>query len=243
MIRTLLFPCVLVGITIIAAQSSHAQFTTVINVPPDSAPTLLSSDSQLNLFDGGELTTVQAGFNDDSSNNIEVNVFGGMAGGFSVLNGAVLNFHAGMLDGAVLVRGSGIANLWGGEGNSFAFPQAGGTLNISGGSAIGIIAASSGSSINLIGTEFILDGVDITATLSPQTPFVIGQREVPLTGRFADGTPFAYTLNLPEAGGRGDGGFPEDAILSVILVPEPTTALLMMASLGFVGVAGRRATR
>jgi hypothetical protein len=53
---------------------------TVINVPPDSAPSSIGRSTPLNLGDGGVIGTVfQAGNSDGSSSNVEVNISGGVA--------------------------------------------------------------------------------------------------------------------------------------------------------------------
>jgi hypothetical protein len=74
---------------LVSPADVRAQFTTVINVPPEVAPTSIGSDTQLNLGDGGEIgSNFDAGADDGSSTNVEVNIDGGSVGNsFSAYGG------------------------------------------------------------------------------------------------------------------------------------------------------------
>lgn len=152
-------------------QVVHAQFTTVINAPPDVVPTTIGSSTQLNLFNGGStLNDFKAGAPDGTSMNVEVNVLGGLirAGsigypgstinmtsgrihpGFSVHGGSVLNVSGGLVwDGLRALAGSQVNLLPGGEIEDDFIVSAGSVVNISGG-RIGSRFESSGE-VNLSG--------------------------------------------------------------------------------------------
>ncbi|MCH7752566.1 MAG: hypothetical protein IH898_10490, partial [Planctomycetes bacterium] len=92
----------------------------------------------------------------------------------------------------------------------------GSVVDISGGSVGNDFDAFSGSEVNLFGTEFVLDGIDIMASLTLNDPFTITDRDVTLSGLLADGSPFSFDLNSTNA-------FPQDyfdpgALLTVTLV-------------------------
>ena len=72
--------------------------------------------------------------------------------------------------------------------------RSGSTLNMSGGSLDGTIEASSNSEINLFGTEFSIDGIELDSLVLNET-FTLPDRNVTLTGRFADGLGFNFQLN------------------------------------------------
>lgn len=74
--------CPLVLFAALVATQAQAQFTTVLNIPPEPnvirSRLVLGSNSQLNLFEGGVVQgRNQAGASDGSSENIEINISGG----------------------------------------------------------------------------------------------------------------------------------------------------------------------
>jgi len=71
--------------------------------------------------------------------------------------------------------------------------------------------------VNLFGTQFVLDGIDITATLTLNEPFTVFDRDVPLTGLLADGTMFDFNLNSSFV--PGQDRFHPTAILTITLAP------------------------
>ena len=177
----------LLAITVVVvsflARDASAQFTTILNIPPD--PDIgndqgIGSDTQLNLFDGGTIgVRFDAGALDGTSTNIEVNISGGLVGdGFRAFDGS--------------------------------------TVNISGG-GVGIdFDANSGSEVNLFGTQFVLDSIDITASLTLNVPFTITDRDVTLEGVLADGLPFSFDLNSTNV--FGEEFFDLLATLTVTLI-------------------------
>ena len=84
-----------------ACESAHAQFSTILNIPPD--PNIgdfaaIGSNTQLNLNDGG---TIGLGFGAGSfqgtSHNVEVNINGGVVRGFGAWAGSVINVAGGVI--------------------------------------------------------------------------------------------------------------------------------------------------
>jgi hypothetical protein len=162
----------------------------------------------------------------------QININGGVVGDFlNALSGSVVNirggevgdrFMAGMPDGSstdVTINMSG--------GTIGRVPQffSGATANISGGVIGNQLFANAGSTINLIGRSFILDGVDITSTLTVEELFAIIDRDVVLEGVLADGSPFSFELNSRFSGNSDN--FDTTATLTVTLVPEPGTVALL----------------
>jgi len=213
--------------SLFTAQQASGEFSTIINIPPDpdfEDNRLIGSDVQLNLSDGGTIGSLfQAGEFDGTSTNVEVNVTGGTIGFFFyTFSGSTVNvsggsigsfFQAGAFHGAstnVEVNVSG-----GSIGNSFeAF--GGSTVNISGGSFGAGFDASSGSTVNLFGTQFEIEDNDITASLTPNVPFTIYERNVTLTSLLADGSSFSLDLNSTDE--SGEDYFDFGALLSVTLI-------------------------
>ena len=92
MIRAVHLLAATLVVAIFASQHVPAQFTTIINVPPDAVPTSIGSDTQLNFDAGGDdlPASFQAGLPGNAS-NVEVNIFGGVVGDM---------FNAGPSDGS-----------------------------------------------------------------------------------------------------------------------------------------------
>ncbi len=126
------------------AGAVNAQFTTVINVPPDVAPDSIGSDTQLNLMDGGMLSGMpadpdnpnstgifEAGSPDGSSQNVELNITGGEAEFLDVHAGGILNMSGGTAFDFLVFDGATV-NFSGGLLDSFE-ARSGSTVNVSGG--------------------------------------------------------------------------------------------------------------
>lgn len=153
------------------------QFTTTLNVPPDSATRSIGSNTQLNLRDGGAIgPSFNAGRPAGGSINVEVNIFGGSAGSlFQAHSGSTVN-----------ILGGSVADLF------FAFD--GSTVNFAGGSIGDDFNAFTGSSINIVGGEFRLDGARVEGldSVGNTRAFNLPGGSV-LSGTLADGTPFAFS--------------------------------------------------
>ena len=111
--------------------------------------------------------------------------------------------------------------------------ESGGSLTMFGGTVVGTVCAQEGSEVNLFGTQFVVDGTDITNTLNPNAPFIIDDRGVIFSGLLADGSPFSFDL----------GCFSASATLTATLVPEPSSFVLLVALFSASVLFGRRVAR
>jgi len=147
----------------LAATVCRAQFTTIINVPPQVAPSSILSGTQLNLFDGGMLPGGFFAFDG------EVNIFGGATGPFFSTHG-VTNIFGGVI-GEEMSSGPGAeVNLAGGSiGNFYRAKR--GDVNVTGGS-IGDAFVGVGIKLNVSGGE-----IGDNAAVVPET--VVGEPFVP----------------------------------------------------------------
>lgn len=134
-----------------AGQSDPANFATVINVPPDTAPASIGSDTQLNLAAGGRLPFNFTIGPPTGGSNFEVNVFGGDANGNWQINpGGTVNV-AGGTAGTAVISGS-VLNLSGGFLGRFTALE-GSEINVSGGRVAQGWRAEEGSVVNLADGE------------------------------------------------------------------------------------------
>jgi hypothetical protein len=111
-----------VATTICTAVTSSGQ--TVINVPPQTAPSLIDSNTTVNLLDGGTIVTspvpsyFSVGNPDGMTQNAELNIEGGeffaVASGMRVYQGGTLNVRAGELVGDVTLFAGADAHVEGG---------------------------------------------------------------------------------------------------------------------------------
>ena len=144
----------------------------------------------------------------------EVSISGGTVGnGFNALPGSEVNISGGTVGRSFNASSGSVVNISGGDvGSSFrALP--GSEVNISGGNLGGNFNASSGSEVNIrggtqdnnfdvfgggtlniFGSEFFIDGVELTEVLLGQAA-IITDRNVTLSGVLADGEPFSFDLN------------------------------------------------
>ncbi|MEO0514749.1 MAG: PEP-CTERM sorting domain-containing protein [Planctomycetota bacterium] len=170
-------------------------FDTVIDVPPDAVTDgqVISSNTQVNVGDGGSLPFVVLGTDDNLSTNIELNVTGGStafirAQGGSTVNisgGDVANLHLHPNASAVisggLVRGLSPINQQDPTTTS---------LQISGGILDTRFRGPAG--MELIGNDFQLDGVAYNPSTVSLNRF--DNPNTIFTGTFADGSPFISGL-------------------------------------------------
>lgn len=132
MINRILKLCIFTYVPLVTFPTAQAQFTTVINVPPDAAPSSIGSDTQLNFDAGGDdlPAAFQAGLSGDA-NHVEVNINGGTVGNM---------FHAGPADGS---GGDVTVNIAGGMlGNVNS--HVGAEVLVSGGQ-LGVVTATGGN--------------------------------------------------------------------------------------------------
>jgi hypothetical protein len=133
-------------------NESRAQFTTIINVPPQVAPTSIGSDTQLNLFASGSIGSgFDAAAADGSSSNVEMNISGGTVGNdVDAYSGSIVNIYGGSIGERFKARSGSTVNIIGGSVGVDFGASPGSTVNISGGS-IGIDFDVSGSTVNISG--------------------------------------------------------------------------------------------
>jgi hypothetical protein len=169
-------------LTCISPQISPAQFTTILNVPPDTAPSSVGSNTQLNLYDTGVIgNDFVAGAADGSSTNVEVNVYGGVVGqAFDGNPGSVVNISGGTFGDFFRTADSDSARISGAEFriDGIEVPGLGGI----------------GSTVTLtLHPDALLSG-----TLADGTPFAFSkQDEFPLVSFLGDSFPAgALTLEL-----------------------------------------------
>lgn len=116
-----------------------------------------------------------------------------------------------------------VANISGGSiGDDF---ESDGVVNITGGEFLGSIEATANAQLSLLGSDFALDAVPV-AGLMPGVATTIFQRGgTVLTATLADGSPFEIQLN--GLANPGEDYVDIGAQLTVTLVPEPSSALLI----------------
>lgn len=96
-------------------------------------------------------------------------------------------------------------------------------VNISGGQIPGVLVAHKGAEISLFGAEYAIDGMALNLSAQDE-PLEIELRTGELSGVLSDGS--LFTLNL--------SAFDEDALLTVSVIPEPTSlGLLVTGSLTY----------
>jgi hypothetical protein len=152
-IATILF---LALCSILSITPAHGEFTTILNIPPDPNirnDGVIGSDSQLNLFDGGLIgVRFNAGHQNGTSSNVEVNVFGGFVGDyFSANSGSTVNIYGGSGLQSLRAKNGSTVNIISGSVEGLLDALDGSVVNVSGGS-VGISSrAFDGSTVNISG--------------------------------------------------------------------------------------------
>jgi len=204
-------------------------------------------------FSGGDITSSNILRYDDSTVNLtggDLNAFTRFIRSDVVITAGTLTAQAMFEDTTIDMSGGRIngpfsnvddgstLNMSGGTLGSLALGVSdGGTLNLSGGTVEDGLQAGAGSEVNLFGTEFFLDGAEITG-LIPNQPFVITTRGgAELTGLLADGS--AFDFDLLTTNGANDR-FDPNATLTVTLIPEPGSAALLAIALPLLARRRRR---
>ena len=154
-----------------------------------------------------------------SFNGSVVNISGGDVGvGFSATAGSVVNISGGDV-GSSFDAGSGSeVNITGGSVGFGFEASSDSVVNISGGNFGGFLNVLRFSEVNLFGSDYVLDGQPLDSLNMGET-MTIDDRDVVLTGVFADGSPFSFNI-LPN-GNRFSGGevISPDATFTVTLGP------------------------
>jgi hypothetical protein len=160
-----------------------AQFSKVVNVPPDPDPGDAFFHSQVNVFDGGHISSSL--FDQFQVNNSEVNFYGGSFEGYlNILSGSV-NVFGGNLNG--------IVNVGIGDSNPAVLSLHGGTFDH---------VESFRGTTNIFGGEFRLGGVPIGG-LSNVGSLAFSPGSLDLSGVLSDGTPFVFDESDGDSIDRG----------------------------------------
>ena len=136
-------------------ESAFAQFTTVYNVPSDTLPPIVGSNTQVNIGVGGNPGVIRFGDLDGLSTNIELNMEGGALGVFSDGYGDVTVNLRGSTYGTLRLHEGGVANYLSGFNDLTVYPFAGVVANIVGGEIDAVVVE--GGVTNVLGgqTRFI----------------------------------------------------------------------------------------
>jgi len=144
--------------------AARAQFTTVINVPPNIGNGIsIGSDTQLNMTSGSIGSFFDAGNPDGSSINIEVNISGGTVGNvFDAWSGSIVNIVGGSVGSGFGANMGSTVNISGGTVGSGFTAESGSVVNILGGVLGNGFETLSGSVVRIQGNEFRIDGVPLS---------------------------------------------------------------------------------
>lgn len=238
---------------------ASAQFTDVINIPPDPIPVsgliggVVGETTQLNVSGTGALPggflvafgaelnvnggTVGSNLRIDHGGVVTIN--GGVVGDLLLpLSGSELNINGGTVEGLIQTDNA-IVNITGGNLGGLFVATNGSIINVSG-SNIGAdlvsntFSVESGSIANLFVTDaFLADGNPLDLDFGVTT--VLDHRGTLLQGHFADGSPFVFDL---DANFDVNDFFPIGS-LTITLVPAPGSVILF----GFSGLAITRKRR
>ncbi|MEO0530927.1 MAG: hypothetical protein AAF266_10195 [Planctomycetota bacterium] len=162
--------CLLFGLPTLAV----AQFTTVYNLPGDTLPAVVGSDSQVNIGVGANPGVIQLGEADGSSTNIELNLLGGGLQPFSDAFGDVtVNLH-GSNFGALRIHDGAVANYLSGFNDLSIYPHEGSTANLIDGEINAVVIE--GGETNITGglTRFINARGSASTALVRQTGGAVG---------------------------------------------------------------------
>ncbi|QDS97632.1 hypothetical protein [Adhaeretor mobilis] len=170
--RTIVFAICLSGVL---HAPLLAEFTTVYNLPDDSFPSPISSDTQINVYEGATLP-YQLRFPHPwrTLTIVELNIYGGTASRY-------LEVYR---EGTVNLYGSNMPIAL--EANDAAI------VNIRGGILDHGIKAEHGSQVHFVGGDFQLNGIPLTDLngVGDQTQVTFDSNSM-LTGVLANGTPFS----------------------------------------------------
>jgi hypothetical protein len=153
----------------------------------------VASDSSINIAGGA----IGNRFRVDAQ---DARFSGGKIGSDFWLYGS-LTMTGGQIGTWFVARADSVVNISGGQIGERFIVSGDAEANISGGTIADHFAANgqsigtnAGAKVNLFGAQFVLGGVDITGTLTPNVPMTISTRDVWLTGLLADGSLFDFYL-------------------------------------------------
>lgn len=177
---------------------------------------------------------IQAGIvgNDFETAGTLVDIDGGSVGdNFEAHSESVINIRSGSIGANFKAHSGTTVSMSGGTVEENFTITADSVLNLSGGSVGDRFTASVGSEVHLFGSEFMLDGVRLD-TLTHGKAVEITEREVTLSGLLADGSDFSFLLRTRF--NTQTDIFSSGALLTVTLVPEPTSLMLLTALSGLL---------
>lgn len=153
------------------ASREEAQFTAIVNTPPTPTVTYVLANTQVNVYDGGNVAANVSLSNESWQNSkVELNVYGGVVGrflnarrgsttnifggkvqgGFTANNGAVVNLAGGILE-SITVNIDSVLNITGGTLSGSATVKSGGKFTVTGGTLGGGFHADPGSIVSISG--------------------------------------------------------------------------------------------
>lgn len=159
-----------------------------------------------------------------------------------IREGSSVTISGGTVQTVTSIYENSVAEVTGGKFTGEFLVRFGSVASVSGGDFTEVELFLLDASLHLRGTQFLIDGEDISHSLQPNMPLAITQRDVLLQGRLADGSFFEFDFKQTN---RPSGDyFSPDSLLTVTLVPEPTAAgMLLMALLALTPNEIRRCRR
>ncbi len=145
---------------LVCHNRARADFTTIINVPPDIGNNQsIGSNTQLNITGGSIGSNFDAGASNGTSVNVEVNISGGTVGTtFEAYAGSVVNVSGGVVNSSFDAKNGSLVNISGGLIGAGFDALSGSVVNFSGGAIADDFDASKLSIIRIIGNDFRLNG-------------------------------------------------------------------------------------
>lgn len=179
-----LLPALVVALPLfLSGTQATGQFTTIINLPPDSLPGSVLSNTQINAGVGGTIGDgLVLGAPSGAVQNVELNIVGGQIGDDgSALEGATVNLISGSLGSDFLAGTDSI-------------------LNISGGTFGRRLETAGNSALEISGGEFYLNGSIFGGfpNIGSTRMLTLSATDV-LSGTLADGTPMVVTGRLGDS--------------------------------------------
>jgi hypothetical protein len=193
----------------VSRMSSHQG--SVVNVT-GGVVGLIANDGSRVQVTGGTLSV-----NSQANSGSIVNIAGGTVDeSFSANSGSLVNISGGSIGDHFRAAGGSVVNIWHGSIGDSVDALSGSALNIHGGTIGDDFDADAQSAINLFGTQFVLNGINITNTLPYNAPMLITDRNVTLSGVLADNSAFEFGLYTVDA--RSRDFFASGAMLTVTRV-------------------------
>lgn len=176
----------------VSPTAGQFEFDRVFNLPGDVLPSTVPANSQINVTDGGRLRGAGndgyrlIGSMEGMSENVELNITGGVATTIFMESGARANLSGGQ-GSNILVQGNAQADISGGQWHGISLRDEA-SLSLSGGIIVDrALEISFENRLTISGDNFFVDGVRLDDFTSAQVAIPGGST---ITGRLADGTSF-----------------------------------------------------